>query len=150
MSEAHSATTPEEEMRAYPHRQYEFWNQGDMESFYALIDDDVVDHNAGEGEQGIAGVRVALTEVRRGFPDMTYQVDDVLVDGDKLAVRLTVDATHTGEFFGYKPTGRHASWKETRIVRIANGKTVEHWASIDSLSMMRQLKLLDQQGRESW
>lgn len=121
-----------------------------MEAFYELIDDDVVDHNAGAGKNGIAGVRAALDEVRRGFPDMTYRVEEVLVDGDRLAVRLAVNATHTGEFFGYKPTGRHASWSETRIVRIAAGKTVEHWANIDSLSMMRQLGLLEQQGRESW
>jgi C-1 hydroxylase len=145
------ASTPTtEQMRAYPHRMYDLWNRGEMEAFYALLDDDVVDHNAAGGERGIAGVRSILDQVRTAFPDMTYRVDDVLVDGDKLAVRLTVEATHTGEFFGHQPTGRHASWTETRVVRIRDGKTVEHWANIDSLGMMRQLGLIGEPGRDSW
>lgn len=121
-----------------------------MEAVYDMLAPDVVDHAASEGEAGREGVRQVLDTVRRAFPDHHYTVEDVISEGDKFAVRLTASGTHLGDFFGIPPTGRHAMWTETRIVRVADGKVVDHWANTDSLGMLRQLGVLPEPGRTNW
>ncbi len=133
------------------HRMYGAWNDGRMEDVYAMIDEHVVDHNADDAEAGLAGVRLALDGVRRGFPDLQYTVEHVAFDGvDVTAARLRCVGTHTGDFFGIAPTGRGADWRETRWARWRDGTVVEHWATTDALTMMRQLGLLDTAGRDTW
>jgi predicted ester cyclase len=130
---------------------YDAWNDNRMEDVYATIDEHVLDHNADDAEAGLAGVRLALDGVRRGFPDLLYTVEHVAFDGvDVTAARLRCTGTHTGDFFGIPPTGRAADWRETRWARWRDGRVVEHWATTDSMTMMRQLGLLDTAGRDSW
>jgi predicted ester cyclase len=129
---------------------YDAWNRGDMESFYSYIDEDVVDHNRGEDEKGLDGVRKTLDHIREAFPDYRYTVEEVIVEGDRTAAILGCEATHRGSFFGYAPTGKKARWVETRWCTWKNGKVTEHRAVGDSLSLMRQLGLVaDTQARDS-
>lgn len=141
---------------------YRAWNDGDMETFYAGIDEHVTDHNAGEGETGIAGVRDALDTVRAAFPDHRYEVLEVVADADKmlLSVRLRCTGTHEADLFGIPPSGKTATWTESRYVKVVPTddedaafpvKTKEHWAIIDGLAMMTQLGHVPPPGeRESW
>jgi len=140
-----------EELAARIVRMYDSWNDGRMEDFYGAIDEHVVDHNAGDDEAGLAGVRATLDTVRGAFPDLAYEVLAIASgDDDLTAVRLRCTGTHLGDLFGDAPTGRRAEWTETRWARWRDGKVVEHWANTDSLSMMRQLGLISPAGRDSW
>lgn len=150
-----------EDLEAYCRGLYDAWNRGDMEAFYQGIHDHVVDHNAGEGETGIEGVRAALDTVRAAFPDHEYEVLDVVADAERLSLvcRLRASGTHQGDLFGIAPSNRRASWDEARFIRVeASGPgsrwpvlTREHWAVVDSLSMMTQLGHVPTPGqRESW
>jgi steroid delta-isomerase-like uncharacterized protein len=73
------------------------------------------------------------------FSNSHGTVEDIIAEGDKVAVRWTWTATHTGEFMGISPTGRQMSITGTSIHRFADGKFVESWASYDSMGMMQQL-----------
>jgi predicted ester cyclase len=138
----------EEERRTYPHRLYAHWNAGDMESFYAMLDENVVD--VGGESQGRAGVRGILDHIRSAMPDFHYTVDQVIVDGEWLAVRLTATATQTGPLFGWPPTHRRATWKEIRYCRIVNNLTVEHHACLDNMGMLAQLGHVQLPERANW
>lgn len=130
---------------------YSAWNEDRMADFYAVLDEHVVDHNADDAEAGLEGVRSALDGVRRGFPDLRYEVLQVAFDGiDVTAVRLECSGTHTGDFFGTPPTHRRARWQESRWARWRDGKVTEHWATTDALTMMRQLGLMGSAARDSW
>jgi predicted ester cyclase len=74
------------------------------------------------------------------FPDLKVLVEDVLVDGNKSAVRLSFTGTHSGDGIGVPPTGR--GFKSTAIVilRWHDGKIVEAWNEFDAAGMMRQLQ----------
>lgn len=141
-------------LEQYVHELYSAWNAGDMEAFYARIDADVEDHNAGENEEGQEGVRTALDTIRAAFPDHRYVVERVVADEQQqmVAVHLTASGTHEGgDFFGIPPSGRSATWPEIRIARIVDGRTVEHWSSVDSLAMMTQLGHVEPpRTRASW
>jgi predicted ester cyclase len=76
------------------------------------------------------------------LPDFHYTIEDVIGEGDKVAVRLSAQGTQTGEFGGIPATGKHATWSEMHIGRISNGMLTEHWGEIDNLGMLQQLGVI--------
>src|ERR1700686_3421146 len=62
-----------------------------------------------------------------GFPDARVTVEDLVAEGDKVASRVTVSGTHTGEYFGVAPTGKRVTFSMRNIDRVASGKIVESW-----------------------
>jgi predicted ester cyclase len=73
------------------------------------------------------------------FSDGQVAVNDTIAEEDKVFVRWTWSATHTGEFVGIGPTGRQITVAGNSIHRFADGKFVESWVNYDSLGMMQQL-----------
>jgi len=73
------------------------------------------------------------------FSDGDVAVNDIIAEGDKVAVHWVWSGTHTGEFMGIPPTGRRITITGISIHRFANDKFVESWASYDALGMMQQL-----------
>jgi predicted ester cyclase len=77
--------------------------------------------------------------LRSAFPDFKGTIDDIVAEGDKLVLRWTWSGTQKGEFMGVPPTGKSVSFGVIDIFRIAEGKVVEHWGLMDSMSLMQQL-----------
>ncbi len=85
-----------------------------------------------EQKQRLAGLFAA-------FPDMQFTIDDMVAEGDLVAYRLTSRGTHQAPFQGIAPTGKPVVVSAIEIVRIENGKYVEHWGGPDLLDMAQQL-----------
>ena len=79
---------------------------------------------------------------RSVYPDLWWQIDDLIAEGDKVVARTTMSGTHSGDFFGIAPTGRRVSVVGVHVFRIQDGKVAEHWGSNDDLSLMRQLGVI--------
>ncbi len=73
------------------------------------------------------------------FPDSVATIEDILAEGDKVAFRVTYRMTHQAKFMGIEPTGKKVTMTNAAIYRIAAGKVVEGWATIDNLHFMQQL-----------
>lgn len=58
--------------------------------------------------------------------------------GDRVAVRVRLTGTHSGDFLGHPPTGRRVDYKSNEIYRIADGKIAAEWICSDTLSLMTQ------------
>ncbi len=119
----------------------ELYNQGNLAAADELFHADYIEHrplppNFPKGA-GIPKTMAAL--MRKAFPDLHMTIEDVLADGDKAVVRLTVQGTHVGEFMGLPATGRRITWTETHIARYENGKVAEHWMNVDELGRLQQL-----------
>lgn len=115
-------------------------SRGNLAVAEALIAPDFFDHTNPPGlQEGIAGHKAIVTLVRGAFPDLNWAIDDLIAEGDKVVARTTMTGTHLGEFFGIPPTGKRVSMGGVHVLRIADGKIVEHWGSNDDLGMMRQL-----------
>jgi len=104
-----------------------------------LVAPDFTPHSWPGVEPGIENLKRAMKRVSAGLSDVRMDIDDILAEGDKVAVRLTASATHTGEFMGIPPSGKSYRISETHIFRVVNGKVREHWRDADMLGMMRQL-----------
>ena len=73
------------------------------------------------------------------FPDLRNQPDDIISEGDTVAVRTTFRGTHKGEFMGVLATGRSVEFQALFFMRFKGGKAVEEWGSIDVTGLMQQL-----------
>jgi predicted ester cyclase len=73
------------------------------------------------------------------FANMSCTIEDMIAEGDKVAVRWTWSGRHTGDYMGMVPTGKQVTMDGVSIIRIASGKIVEEWDQQDNLSFMEQL-----------
>jgi len=79
------------------------------------------------------------------FPDSTFTVEDMIVEGDKVTTRYTMKGTHKKEYMGIAPTGKQIKVKGVSIDRIAGGKSVETWDFPDIFGAMQQLGVIPSQ-----
>ena len=95
------------------------------------------------------GYEQSVRRVYEGFPDLVHVIEDQVSEGDKVLTRMTVHATHTGNFQGalsagqsIAPTGNRVAMESFVIHRLASGKIAEQWGNSDALGLMQQLGVL--------
>ena len=84
-------------------------------------------------------IEVQSTVLREAFPDIRFEVEDMIGDQSKVAVRSTMRATHQGEYLGIAATDRKVEVETVMIFRLSDGKIAEVWTEMDSLAWFQQL-----------
>lgn len=108
-----------------------------------LIAPDYLEHRSGAGEGSpLEGFKEWVRTVHGGFPDWRHTIDDLIAEGDKVVVRNRVFGTHRGEFMGIAPTGKQVEQAGIDIMRIQDGRMVEHWGVYDWHGLYQQLGVL--------
>lgn len=107
-----------------------------------LTSPDFVPHSWPGVEPGVDSLKQAQRRVSAGLEDARMTIEDVIAEGDKVAVRLTSHGRHAGEFMGMSASGKEYDISEIHIFRIEDGKVAEHWRDADMLGMLRQLGAL--------
>ena len=121
----------------------EVFNKKNIGVVDELLSEDFMDHSPPPGvDPGRDGLKQIANMFTGAFPDLHVQIDDLIAEGDKVVGRMTSRGTHQGDLMGIAATGKHVSFAEVHIVRIANGKAVEHWGVEDNLGMMQQLGVI--------
>lgn len=92
--------------------------------------------------------RQRLTGIRAAFPDWHLTVEDMIAEGDRVAFRATIRGTHNGVFQSIAPTGKEVTVSALDIVRIENGRFVEHWGGPDLFNLLQQLGAVVAPGAE--
>lgn len=105
-----------------------------------LAADDFTPHTFGPMPPGREPLKQAMARAGAGVSDPVFTIEDVIAEGDRVAVRLTTSATHSGTFMGIPPSGTRYTIPEIHIFRIRDGQVAEHWHEFDKLALMRQLK----------
>jgi steroid delta-isomerase-like uncharacterized protein len=119
----------------------EVFNEGRMETIDELVSPDFVEHEAVPPgvPTGIEGLKWWVASFREAFPDLKTEVGVMLSDGDLVAGHVTFTGTHRGEFLGIPASGTPISVTGVDIVRIRDGKAVEHWGVTDMMTLMQQI-----------
>jgi len=132
-----------EENKALVHRVYECFSQNNLDVLDELIASDFTDHNPNPGQApGLEGLKQFISAMHTVLSDLQDNVEDMVAEGDKVVARLRISGTHQGEFMGAAPTGNQVTFTGIDILRIAEGKVVEHSGNSDELGMMRQLGVI--------
>jgi steroid delta-isomerase-like uncharacterized protein len=119
------------------------FSRGELALANELVSADFLNHEAPAGvPRGPAGLRQLVTFLRTAFPDIHYEVQELLAEDDMVAVRTILCGTHQGTFMGIPPTGRPVVQEQIHILRFAGGKIVEHRAVRDDLGMLQQLGVI--------
>jgi steroid delta-isomerase-like uncharacterized protein len=119
-------------------------NQGNLALLDELVSSDYVEHdpNYPQPVRGAEGLKQYFQTFRSAFPDLHFTIEDIIGEGDTVAVRQTGRGTHQGELFGIPPTGKQLTVTAMIFHRFVNGKPVESWVNSDSMGMLQQLGVI--------
>jgi predicted ester cyclase len=82
----------------------------------------------------------------RAFPDLQAEVRHMVAEDDLVATYKTFSGTHEGTFMGLAPMGRRATFHAFDLMRLRDGRVVDHWVILDVAALLRQLGV-DPRGR---
>lgn len=118
----------------------------------AIVDElcspDLVEHQFGlaaTGAEAIAHVKAAIRDVHAAVPDMRFTIEDSVVDGDRVWVRVRGCGTNTGPFFG-PPSHQPVDITVFDQARVLDGLIVEHWGVPDRFALLAQTGVLARVG----
>jgi steroid delta-isomerase-like uncharacterized protein len=113
---------------------------GTLDTYLQLYHPDAKLHFLPPGlPPGIEGARIFYQRFLSAFPDARLAIEDFVAEGESVAARYTLEATHFGEFMGVPPTGRRISLSGITILHFADGKCVERWSEQDLLGLLQQI-----------
>lgn len=120
----------------------EFIEGGNLALYDETVSPEFHNHTAHDGrDPGPEGARFFFTQVLRpAFPDLEVTIHDQVAEDDVVVTRKSYSATHQGEFMGVPATGKPVSFAVIDIIRLKDGKYLEHWANADMLGLLNQLK----------
>ncbi|HYG69398.1 MAG TPA: ester cyclase [Anaeromyxobacteraceae bacterium] len=120
----------------------EFLARGDDSILAELMHPEFVNRTAMPGvDPGVAGMRYVVKDVlHRGLSELRVELDDQLADGDRVATRKRILGRHTGELLGAVATGREVCIAVFDIVRLRDGRYLEHWGLNTLPLVVGQLK----------
>jgi predicted ester cyclase len=127
-----------EENKAHTHQYFEEMNKGNLVVIDELCTPEFVYHGT-TGDMTREQFKQYAMGLLTAFPDLSLSIDDMIAEGDKVAVRYTFQGTHRGVFRGIAPTGKQITFSGLEIDRCVGGKFVETWLVSDTLGMMQQL-----------
>lgn len=119
-----------------------------------LVADDVVNHNpvssedvtVGE-EHGIEAFRRHAESIPGAFPDLQFDLQDMIAEDDRVMVRFTLTGTHDGKGMGIEPTGEQVTISGIVVYRFDDGKIVERWHETNNLGLLEQIGAVELPGQ---
>ena len=128
---------PLEENKALVRReQAELWSHtGDLDAAEELF----------VADQAEAAKQEAA-DFRRGFPDVTSTIEDLIAEGDKVVARWRSRATHRGDYMGMPPSGKEVQIMGISVYRIEEGKIAQEWTVEDQFGLMQQIGAIPEPG----
>lgn len=115
--------------------------QGRQKSFEQLLSDQVINHSAPAGmPPGRESFYPFLKNVlHKGFSDLSVEILEQVAERDLVATRKKIRGLHTGEIFGIAPSGKAIEIDVIDIIRLQDGRYVEHWGQSNFEAVLRQL-----------
>jgi steroid delta-isomerase-like uncharacterized protein len=119
----------------------EGWNKGNLETLNEILSTDYINHTPSTPNPppGPEGLKPIVKAIRRGFPDLHYEIMDIIATDERVVARVVMTGTQTDSLFNMPPSGKRVEVNQINIEKIKDGKIVEHWRVTDELSMMKQL-----------
>jgi predicted ester cyclase len=117
-----------------------FWNTGEESYAKSALADDFVDRTLPAGRApGLDGALQASKNFRAAVPDLTSDVDDMIVAGDRASLHLHFKGHFTGKFKDIQGNGQVVDFQAFDLYRVKDGKIVENWHLEDNLTLLKQL-----------
>lgn len=118
----------------------EFFESGNTQVTKELLADTFVNHTAPPNAPTDASIMIQfIIGFHRAFSNISVQIHEVVGEGNKISLRKTITATHTGEFMGKAPTGKKVEMSVIEIDILKDGKITDHWSRNDFMQVVQTL-----------
>ena len=119
---------------------FEAWSSGDLETFKGFLSEDYIFHYPSSNTTTRSGEELQTARMlREGFPDLSFSMEDIYAEGDKVIFRFIQHGTHSSDYAGIPATGNKINCSGILISRFKNSKVAEQWEEFDMLGLMQQL-----------
>jgi steroid delta-isomerase-like uncharacterized protein len=119
-------------------RYLDAYNRDAMDELAALVAIDYVHHSSGH-DLTIEQFKKGAAWMRAGMPDLRIEIEDMIEEGDRVAVRYVCRGTHLASLLGEAVTTNPVTVTGCTVFRIADGRIAEDWEVLDEAEMMRQI-----------
>ncbi len=111
-------------------------NQNNLAALDGLLGDHYVSHDLPSDPAALKGF---IDGMHTAFPDGRITIDQLIAEGDTVAMRGTYRGTQTGRLQDILPTSKAVAVPAQDMYRVVEGKIVEHWGGPNQLSLLQQL-----------
>ena len=139
MGETESADDAGALVRRYHER---LWRDGDTAAIGEFWDPAAVVHLTGYDSTAIDAVHADVSRYFAAFTRVETEIEDLLVDGDKVVLRWATAGDHVGPYGAVAATGRRVTMRGVDVLRVRGGRIVECWSMWDGLDVFDQLGVL--------
>ena len=122
----------------------EGWNKGNLALLEEIYTPNVVQHdpNSPMPVTNAQELKAYVGAYQTAFPDLTFKIDDLLAEGDKVLWRFTSSGTHRGSLGPIPATGKSVTVTGMALFRFVNDKVAEVWVNVDILGLMQHLGVI--------
>ena len=118
----------------------EFLEKGNTEVLEEIVEDNFTNHTAaGNVPNDVKGLIQFVEMIHKGFSDIHIDIYEQLAENDLVATRKIIRAKHTGDIMGHAATGKAVEMNVIDIVRLRDGKYVDHWGRNDIMQVIQSL-----------
>lgn len=103
-------------------------------------------HFSGSPELDFTATKGMMSMFFAALPDLRHEIVDLFGEGDRMAARLRINATHQGELMGVPATGKQVDFDSSNVFRFTGDKIAEQWITADMVTMLKQIGALPSQG----
>jgi steroid delta-isomerase-like uncharacterized protein len=119
------------------------WNRKQVDRAEEVVASDFIDHAPLPGQApGLEGAKRKWAMYLTAIPDLRVTTEDLVAEGDKVAVRRSYEGTHQGELLGIPATDKQLQVGSISIFRLVDGKIAENWEQLDRLALLQQLGVI--------
>jgi predicted ester cyclase len=118
----------------------EFLEEGNIQSYHELVAKEFINRTAPPAFASVDGMLKFMEIYRKAFIDIKVDIFEQIAERDLVTTRKVMKATHVGEFMGMQPSGKRVEIPIIDIVRVVDGKYVEHWGIRDMQQVLNATK----------
>jgi len=118
----------------------EVFRRRHLDAVDELLADDFVEHTPAPGQAtDRQGAKDFIGQMLQAFPDLNFEIENQIAEGDTVAAVVTMTGTHNSDFLGVPATGRRVSVAVMDTGRVREGRFTDHWGLVDVPELMAQL-----------
>lgn len=118
------------------------WGQGDVDALDALLTPAYLRHGQDPQPQDLNAFKAAIISTRAAFPDLVTTIDDIVIEGDRAAIRWRSSGTHENSLLGVPATGRRVEVSGATFARFEGDRIVEEHVTWDPRELLSALGII--------